>query len=67
MLINLCLAPVFGAIGEYLWLSTSITSAEGAAALIIIAGVALALSLLVSWWPARRAARQDPVKALMHE
>ena len=32
-----------------------------------VAGGALALSLLVTWLPSRRAARMDPIKALMHE
>lgn len=31
-----------------------------------VASAALLLSLMVAWWPAHKAARQDPVKALMH-
>ena len=35
--------------------------------MVQVAGGALVLSLLVTWLPARRAARMDPIKALMHE
>ena len=43
MLIDLCLAPVFGAIGEFLWLGTSISQSEGFAVFLILVGVGLAL------------------------
>ncbi len=43
MLLNLCLAPVFGAIVEIFWLGTRISLPETAAALVILAGVTLAL------------------------
>lgn len=43
MLVNLCLAPVFGAIGEFLWLGTKVTRPESIAAIVILTGVGLAL------------------------
>lgn len=43
ILINLCLAPVFGALAEYFWLGTTISPSEASAALLILIGVGLAL------------------------
>lgn len=44
LLINLCTAPVFGAVGEWLLLGDRPGATQGAACVIILAGVALALS-----------------------
>jgi drug/metabolite transporter (DMT)-like permease len=43
ILINLCLAPVWGAAVEFFWLGTTITSGETIASIVILAGVSLAL------------------------
>ncbi|MGK0188458.1 MAG: drug/metabolite transporter (DMT)-like permease [Verrucomicrobiales bacterium] len=43
ILVNLCLAPVFGAIGEYLWMGQTVTVAEIASIVVIVVGLVLAL------------------------
>jgi drug/metabolite transporter (DMT)-like permease len=43
ILINLCLAPVWGAAVEFLWLGTVITGREALASIVILVGVSLAL------------------------
>jgi drug/metabolite transporter (DMT)-like permease len=47
VLLNLCLAPVFAAVSEWIWLGNGLRPAEIGAAAIILSGVALAL------WPNR--------------
>lgn len=44
LLINLCTAPVFGAFGEWALLGDRPAAAQGASCLVILAGVAIALS-----------------------
>lgn len=43
ILLNLCLAPVFGAVGEYLWMGQKVTTPEMTCIAIIVAGLVLAL------------------------
>jgi drug/metabolite transporter (DMT)-like permease len=43
ILMNLCLAPIWGAAVEFLWLGTIITGREALASILILVGVCLAL------------------------
>ena len=43
ILLNLCLAPVFGALGEYLWMGTGVSGFEFACIAIVVTGIILAL------------------------
>ncbi|MEZ5326249.1 MAG: DMT family transporter [Verrucomicrobiales bacterium] len=43
ILLNLCLAPVFGAVGEYLWMGQKISLPELASIAVIVSGLVLAL------------------------
>ncbi|MCB1077579.1 MAG: DMT family transporter [Verrucomicrobiae bacterium] len=51
VLLNLCLAPVFAAVSEWIWLGNGLRPAEIGAAFVILTGVALAL------WPSRERVR----------
>lgn len=51
VLLNLCLAPIFAAVAEWLWLGNGLSVREIGAAGVILAGVALAL------WPNRERVR----------
>lgn len=43
MLLNLCLAPVFGAVGEYVWMGQQVSMPEIVCIVVIVAGIVLAL------------------------
>jgi drug/metabolite transporter (DMT)-like permease len=43
ILFNLCLAPIFGAVGEFLWMGQTITVAEMVCIGVILTGILLAL------------------------
>lgn len=43
MLLNLCLAPVFGALGEFLWMGQRVTAMELGCIAVIVTGIVLAL------------------------
>lgn len=51
VLLNLCLAPMFAAVAEWIWLGNGLSGSEAGAAGVILSGVALAL------WPARERVR----------
>jgi drug/metabolite transporter (DMT)-like permease len=56
VLLNLCLAPVFATLAEWIWLGNGLTSREIGAAGVILSGVAMAL------WPNRDRVRSVELK-----